>query len=187
MNAHQTSEVGRYRVSIIHDDDPMSPREWDNVGTLEGCANYTFSDGDASYQSVRADHGPVLALPIRAYSQSYTIVSECEWDSADGFYWASLSKIDEEGWQDVTQLRDCLRAELATLNQWLEGDVWGYVLSSEDEEHVDSCWGFFGIDDAMSEGRAAAEFLNYRDACNWAGLPEWVRQYVLAREEGEAA
>lgn len=182
MDAYQTEQVGRYRVSVVLDEDPMSPRDWDNVGRLEGCTDYTFSDGDDSYQTLRRIHGPIIALPI-ALGYRAQGISETTWDNADGFYWAPLSKIAEEGWRDVDQLRECLRAELRTLNQWLEGDVWGYVISSEDDDHVESCWGFFGTDDAMSEGRAAAEWLNYRDACNWAGLPEWVREYVLAREE----
>lgn len=32
-------------------------------------------------------------------------------------------------------------------NQYLLGDVWGFVVEDKDGEHLDSCWGFFGDDE----------------------------------------
>lgn len=38
-----------------------------------------------------------------------------------------------------------LDAELAVCNQYLQGDVWGYVLYRNGQQ-VDSCWGCYGDD-----------------------------------------
>jgi hypothetical protein len=40
-------------------------------------------------------------------------------------------------------------------NQYLSGDVYGYVIADGNGEHVDSCWGFFGFDYAKTEARNA--------------------------------
>lgn len=40
-------------------------------------------------------------------------------------------------------------------NQYLSGDVWGYVIKDETGQTIDSCWGFYGRAYAESEGRDA--------------------------------
>lgn len=47
------------------------------------------------------------------------------------------------------------KAALALLEEWnqyLSGDVWGYVAEDAEGRHIDSCWGFYG-----DEGRKDAE------------------------------
>ena len=43
-----------------------------------------------------------------------------------------------------------------TWNQYLSGDVWGYVITDSDGEEVEygSCWGFYGMDDCIEEAKA---------------------------------
>lgn len=191
METYETRQVGAFTVKVVHDDDPMSPRDWDNVGKFYGTVGYTFEDvttdsiGEAYRQAREDAGGPILALPCRFVDQSYGMLSEThDWGYANVIYWAPLSKVEEEGWTDVAQLRECLRAELHTMDQYLEGDVWGWVLEGgATHHHLDSCWGFFGTDDAMSEGIAAAEYKEGQRWERWASVPEWVRQTVLAQEE----
>jgi hypothetical protein len=40
----------------------------------------------------------------------------------------------------------CLEQEVETYDQYLTGDVYGFVVYDEDGQEVDSCWGFFGDD-----------------------------------------
>ena len=37
---------------------------------------------------------------------------------------------------------------------WKEGDVWGVVIEDAKGERIDSCFGFFGRDYALDEGRS---------------------------------
>lgn len=81
------------------------------------------------------------------------------WDtSMVGFIIAPAEKI-------VTEYGDChkrtraktvkrLLAEVKTYAQYLEGDVWTYIIEGEDGVE-DSCSGFFGSEDAIAEGREA--------------------------------
>lgn len=42
-------------------------------------------------------------------------------------------------------------------NQYLSGDVYGYVIE-HNGEHVDSCWGFYGLDNCKQEAVDSAEY-----------------------------
>jgi hypothetical protein len=101
-------------------------------------------------------------LPLYLYDHSGITMStgrfSCPWDSGQvGFIYVSKAKLRKEyGWKYVTEKRaqkiyEYLTGEVETYAQYLEGDVYGYVVeqydSSTDEwEEGDSCWGFYGQD-----------------------------------------
>ncbi len=65
-------------------------------------------------------------------------------------------KLTDETWREIAE--DHMRCEVATYDQYLTDDVYGYTLYSTDEagenpewDEEDSCWGFFG-DDIMENG-----------------------------------
>lgn len=180
--AWDTETISGYTVRTYVDPDPLSPREWDNVGRFAGLNRWTFNDDEYGepYRSARDDAGePILAIPVTVLDGPYTIVRETTWHGAEGIYYAPLSKVATEQFDGPGGLRACLRGEIATLNQYLSGDVYGYVVEGPEGEHVDSCWGFFGADEALSEGKAAAEHEAFRAACLWAECPAWVQETVL--------
>lgn len=169
-----------YTVEVLPDEDAESPREWDNVGRFAGLTPWLFNDDAGDYRAVRSDAGePILAIPIYVLDGPYTIVRPTTWDHADGFYYAPLSKIAAERFDGPQALRACLLGEVDTLNQYLAGDVYGYVVTDSGGEVVDSCWGFYGEDDARTEGQEAADYEAFKAAAAWSALPEWVRRTVL--------
>jgi hypothetical protein len=48
-----------------------------------------------------------------------------------------------------------LEGEIKDYDQYLTGDVYGYVVKDEAGDRVDSVWGFFGLEYARSEAQAA--------------------------------
>jgi hypothetical protein len=52
--------------------------------------------------------------------------------------------------------RKCAEGLVETWNQYLWGDVWGYVITDSDGEEVESgsCWGFYGLDACIEEAKA---------------------------------
>ena len=59
-----------------------------------------------------------------------------------------------------------LKAEVNTYDQYLTGDIWGFVISDENEEHVNSCWGFYGYDYCESEAQDMIQWLKAKDKEN---------------------
>lgn len=55
-------------------------------------------------------------------------------------------------------IEKCLRDEVEIYDQFLRGEVYGYVVETKTGEHEDSCWGFLGdLEYVKSEANAAAE------------------------------
>ena len=83
------------------------------------------------------------------YSGQYT----CRWDSGTiGFAIVTKEDIRKEyNIKRVTQkyidkCENIVRGEIKTLDQYISGEVYGYVVEDKDENVIDSCYGFFGDD-----------------------------------------
>lgn len=115
--------------------------------------------------------------------------SQCMWDSGQvGFQYISLRKLREVYGADQTeeQLRGLgkkvLDEELEAYDQYLRGDVYGYVIEDADGIEVDSCWGYFGFQYAKDSANEAVEALmESRARADWED--EMERQSEDAEEE----
>jgi len=79
-----------------------------------------------------------LSMSVRPYG--------CSWDSGEiGFIY-----VDGES-KEYDDLIAGLTGEVETYNQYLGGDVWGYIIEDSAGDVIDSCWGFHGFDYCKSE------------------------------------
>lgn len=111
-----------------------------------------------------------VILPLYLYDHSGITISinpfSCRWDSGQiGFIYISKKKVREEysikritkEW--IEKVTKYLEGEVETYDQYLTGDVYRYdivkivkcELGHEHEEDVDSCGGFYGEEECMSE------------------------------------
>lgn len=161
-------------VRVERDDHPDNPRpDQTNLGEFRlwhrqynfGDKNTECPDQPEEFQAWAEEENAVW-LPVYMYSHSGVTINttgfSCPWDSGQiGFIYATPAQMRE--CYMVTELTDEHRAmaerdlvgQIEQLDQWLQGDVWGYVIEDEDGEHIDSCWGFYGIDYAKQEAAAA--------------------------------
>lgn len=124
---------------------------------------------------VAGEAGVAVCLPLYMYEHSGQTVStqpfNCPWDSGQVGWIYLLREVAEEeldteesGW--VKAANRAIRSEVETIDQWLRGDVWGYVIYSElydalngrwipYEDCVESCWDFYGEKYAKEEGKEA--------------------------------
>ncbi|WP_240416555.1 hypothetical protein [Paenibacillus periandrae] len=98
-----------------------------------------------------------VILPIYGYDHGNLMIQttpySCPWDSGQ-LGWIYVSKKDirkEYGVKRVTtEIRErvlsVLRGEVATYDQYLLGDIYGYIIEDNEGNHIDSCWGFYGSD-----------------------------------------
>lgn len=120
-----------------------------------------------------------VMLPLYLYDHSGLRMStgsfSCPWDSGQvGWIYATKEQVIKEfgEWsaESIQKAEKLLNAEVETYSQYLEGDVWGYIIemrSDEDEEDWEdhsSCWGFFGFDYCKEEAMAIAESLKKEQA-----------------------
>lgn len=146
-----------YNLGDEHNYD--SPREF-----LEGLAEeFTNLDMEKLWdktdkQLMEIIQKYAIILPLYTFEHGAITMNttgySCRWDSGQvGWIYVERRRIREEysvkriGKQLKARIEDYLRNEVKTYAQYLEGDVYGFII--EDKEtgnQIDSCWGFYGTD-----------------------------------------
>lgn len=173
----QTSEDGRTRVRLVHDDDPVHPREeYDHLGHVITIHHSRYTDIDKNAGpladvwdealSLTADRGAAVDL-FERYCRIYHLAATLYDTPHEGpsaiWYLAA-----EDFWQ-VENPAEFLKGERNEYRNWAEGDVWGHVIEHEVKwgrvntpaetmttwETVESCWGFIGREYAEEAAREA--------------------------------
>lgn len=164
-------------IELHFDDNPESPREWDNLGTIY-CTLRDYEFGDKDAKQIDMDDKNYITLPIYAYIHSGIALStsryypfNCQWDSVlAGQIYVSKEKIKNEyNCKRITQkltekVINQLVNEISTLDSYLQGQVFGYVVKKQIEcnqgdihnEILDSCWGFYDKNECLEEAKRAA-------------------------------
>jgi hypothetical protein len=167
-NGHQEG----YTATLYYDTDAESPDNWDNLGTITYAkrSHYVLgskavdADEDADIAQ-KVESGEYIGIPVYAYVHGLSTIRAgysnpfgCPWDSGRSG-WVYVSRADalrEVGGTKMSrkkreQIERILRGEVETFAQYLEGDVYGIVITDPDGEEVDSCWGFYGFEYAKEE------------------------------------
>jgi hypothetical protein len=163
-------------AKIIQDEEGQSPREWSDLGVM-ACWHRRYILGDiqpkvdpTEWLKENAPEGSiVLALSLYDHSGITMRVGPPtdRWDSGYvGYIVATPEKIRENfGVKRITakvrkQAEECLKGEVESYDEYLQGNIWGYVLEGGTADG-DSCWGFLGSDPstlAAMKGHVSAEY-----------------------------
>jgi len=168
-------DAGKYSIrgctiEIMRDDDPWNPREeQDNAGRMV-CLHRRYTLGDAhelytpeqmtAEVNTEQKRGGVV-LPLFLYDHSGLTMNttgfDCQWDSGQvGYIYMTANAIRfEYGVKRIsakTRARalNLLRAEVATYDAYLRGDVYGYTIQPPDGEE-ESRFGFYGLEYMLEE------------------------------------
>lgn len=185
MNALHTETVGNYIIEIFSDDNAINPRtEFDNVGKMvcfhkryvlgdkTELSAYDFENWDELAKYLTDNEGAKIIFPLWLYDHSDIAISakpfSCNWDSGRvGFIY-----MDEEGLKefggDVEAGKRCLLSEVEEYNDYLTGNVYGYMVKDLHGKEISSCGGYFGDYNsecgALSEARATARYYEEKNA-----------------------
>lgn len=169
-------------IEIVYDDlDGTTPRDWDNLGTMtcfHRCYNlgdkHEFKTPDDLHKYLKKiERNGGISLPLYLYDHSGLAIStqtwlrraqHTEWDSGQvGCIHASGEEIRREyGVSRISKnirhkAYKLLKGEVDTYNQYLRGDVYGYIIKNEDGIEFDSCWGFYGMEYVSQQAIEAAD------------------------------
>lgn len=112
-----------------------------------------------------------VLLPVHMYEHGGVALStsgfSCPWDSGQvGYIYASKEKVVKEygEWtaDSVAKATKFLEGEIETYSQFINGEVYGYVIENgDDSDAVDegSCWGFYGTDYCIQEAKSQVDYL----------------------------
>jgi len=163
----KTIEYKGYTIEIDHCDYAGDPREWDNLSTfvfstksysLANELDIDYSDFNSMGEAeayIRRNFDVLEVLPVSAYIHGGISLSigspTCRWDSGYiGFIVIEKEKV-REGFRIKRITKEfkeksieIAKAELETYEQYLEGEVYSYIVYDDKGENVDSCGGFYG-------------------------------------------
>jgi hypothetical protein len=185
--AIETESVNGYTINVEYDEGSESPREWDNVAHLlmkrdrynlpwecdENFDPETYGIAEVA-KAVTRRHDAAYTFPIYCYdhgSVAYRAGAHNPfndpWDSGlVGIAYVTNAAVQEaRGWYLSADFnpeewaKAIVDGELDTYTQWANGSVYGFVVKDPLGGTIESCWGFYDDDEAMSEGKDIAEAL----------------------------
>lgn len=183
-----------YTVEIWQDAEPMSPAEWDTLGTLvafSGLArNYSFAKetaGSNAEEAIeRSDDTALLIRYLRLaegkfavpfYFADYGSGGARIWqtnENPSGYIYTTEKRITElcgsdPQYHSAEWIETALAGELKVWSDYVEGNVFGFVVKSPTDEIIESVWGFYADSDSeplasvCSEANAIAEWAMKND------------------------
>jgi hypothetical protein len=175
MEPIESFEHAGKTVNIYWDEDAESPRDWDNTAIF-ACSHRRYNLGDRqqhfeSEEALRESIDGVLAvMPLYLYDHSGITISckpfGCSFDSGQvGWAYVTRERAEHMGFEvsddaDVAEdaFLSVIEDEVKTYDQYLRGDVYGYQVKGREGERLDSCWGFFDLDDCIEQAKSSAEY-----------------------------
>lgn len=157
MEPITTKKIGDYLINILRDDNPMDPREDDNLGTMVcfhrryelGDKNHNYDSNDYNSwgemrEAIEKDEDTLIILPLYLYDHSgitmRTTPFECRWDSGQvGFIYVSKKKVREEySTKRITQkiverVRKVLEGEVIDYDKFISGEMCGFQIYKLEE------------------------------------------------------
>lgn len=160
--AHEMEYKG-YALKFYYDDNAEAPREWDNLGTMycehrrctlgdKGAENPFVQDDETGKWKLRDDVAvalPLILLDHSGLAMRTTAFQEDSggWDSGQvGVIYVTKEKVKEEygnGPDALEKARKYLEGEVKTYDDYLQGNVYGYVVEDGEGNEIASCWGFY--------------------------------------------
>jgi hypothetical protein len=126
-----------------------------------------FGGWDEVEAYLREEYDIVALSAVRGYDHGELCLSTStagcfsdRWDSGmAGFVFITRAQQEEMGTPD-NLLQEVIDQDLEAYDMWGRGHVYGYVVETEDGEHLDSCWGYVGDYDGyvLEEARSMADW-----------------------------
>jgi hypothetical protein len=200
-----------FTILIEQDNDPMNPRtEWDNFGIIaykhrnyilgeeeindpdDFLAGLAGLEPDKDNLMERAQKKNVI-LPVYLYDHSGITIScrpfSCPWDSGQvGYIYATYEQIRKEynvkhvTTKVIEKVKNRLRSEIETFDNYLTGEVYGFTVEDEDGEMVDSCSGYYGengIKDAINTAKDSIDCeIKQRTKNRYVAIKQMIRSKI---------
>jgi hypothetical protein len=174
---------GDYHLVVMEDWFPTNPREhFSNLGTFYTWERDRSSPDKNPYSSKDDFYGEedseysddIFIWPVkrRGYYEEYFELVNLG-DYYDGFVFVTKAQAKEE-FPDLNdneleeRVKKCFEAELELYADWVNGNVYGFVVTKLDEDmvevDVDSCWGFYGRKDSgMAEHFTGTDYEFFKE------------------------
>ena len=168
-------------IHIYQDVDAESPREWDNLGTIYSNHRSYSPDGKGIDELIESvTDGCQNVIPFDKLSKKYIYLKvwalihsgitvktgdsnpfSCPWDSGlFGIIAVDKARVRKEyGVKRITKavrerVERVLAGEIEDLDKFYQGEIVMFTIKDEDGCTIDSCGGYYDIDEAIEEAKS---------------------------------
>ena len=161
------------KLIVSYDEWAESPRTWDNLSKMIFFGKHShlgdkhninadnYNGWEELEEAIRKEYNVAILKEVYAYSHGGMTIStspfSCPWDSGTlGFVIITKEDIKENyGWKVLTKKRldkainfldNIIKGEIKVLDNYINGEVYGFAIENEEGEVEDSCCGFYGSD-----------------------------------------
>lgn len=177
---YETMRVDNLIITLRPDTDPENPRRgMDNAGHIVLFGNYSgYGSGDphewrdilhfCEWWQAMSVIGGVMRLLSHVGDGRVEVGIWMDADEAlrqrgnaihprfIGAAYMTVEDMRREGIHSPEAAEELLRVEVDTFSCWRAGDCWGFVITDEHGTELDSCWGYYGLDDCKQQARERA-------------------------------
>ncbi len=107
----------------------------------------------------------------------------CRWDSGQVGYAYITKEAIRENWnlkrvskEKIAHAERILKSEVQAYDDFLTGNVFGYITKDAEGEHLDSCWGFYGKEYMIEEVKSGIDYQEAKELERIAGLEVQIDQ-----------
>jgi hypothetical protein len=187
-----------FEIKIMADEDPCNPvKEYDMFGRLAVIDRCRYDFGHETFSDPEDFEADLVAqkavwLPVFMYNHSGITINtsgfSCPWDSGQvGVIYITRDEIQKEfpSWKILTKTRlkrieEMLRSTVKEVDDYLTGNVWGFIVEDKAGEQIESCWGFRGdYEYCLEEAKFAVDgHIRYVRKEHWKQVKTWIRNQV---------
>jgi len=184
----ETTDYKNYVIKLIQDTDAQNPLEdcdgnpkyalFHKRMSLQNDTDLDFNDYN-SWEELKAalvkKYKALAILPVYMYAHSGQTIAttpfSCKWDSGQiGFIFINKEVLNEWGFKSrigyekstKSTLEDSLVSSVALYDDYITGNVWGYQVGNEDDDSLESCWGYYGDAGKEMAMQEAKSHIDYR-------------------------
>ena len=196
----ETEIYKNHTIKIEYEDNPENPREWDNLCEIHhwhkrcnlGDVRHTNNES-VEEMLAEAKRQNDIVMALHCYEHGNITISlgsfrgrvpqgHYEFDSGQvGFVIIRRKKMLEEFNKKTftaklkKRAREIAEAEVEIFNNYLQGNVYGYII----DDDGDSCWGYYSIEDAIDEAKSIIDYIVKQERKNhFEQLKIWIRNRV---------
>ena len=159
-------KVDHLTVTIKQDTDAEAPFSHGVTIYYRDESRYTLGEKRVSdttlfnlEQASKDEDGDIYGFPVYAMVHGTSALSlgpfTCPWDSGR----SGIVTVDKEQVDSEEEAREAAKYHVEAFSQYIGGNVYGYEITDEGNEIIDSCWGFYGFDYCKKEAIGAARYL----------------------------
>jgi len=171
-----TETIGDYKLELVPDDNPLNPREDDNIckiislhknyyGDKHNYKTYDYNNLEELIAAIKKGEDASIVVPLYFYEHGGIIVRTSPFnDRFDSgmFGFAVVSKetirknydVKRISAKSIQQARSSVEVEIEMYSQYINGDIYGFKVIDKDGCVLEDGYGYYNSEDCLIDGRS---------------------------------